>query len=51
MGESSALAGGVIADVGSAIKNAMGIPISKASEGFNYVFAKDGTLAYYIRTR
>lgn len=47
--ESGSLAGGVIVDVGSAIKNAMGIPISKTSTGFNYVFAKDGTLAYYLR--
>jgi hypothetical protein len=49
--ESGSLAGGVIADVGSAIKNAAGIPISKADPGFMYVFAKDGKLAYYQRTR
>jgi hypothetical protein len=47
--ESGSLAGGAIVDVGSAVKNAMGIPISKTSAGFNYVFAKDGTLAYYLR--
>ncbi len=46
---SGSLAGGAIADVGSAIKNAANIPISKSSAGFNYVFAKDGTLAYYMR--
>ena len=49
--ESGSLTGGVIADVGSAIKNAMGIPISKAGAGFNYVFAKDGTLAFYLRAK
>lgn len=47
--ESSSLAGGAIVDVGNQVKNAMGIPISKTSAGFNYVFAKDGTLAYYLR--
>ena len=47
--ESGSLGGGAIVDVGSQVKNAMGIPISKASTGFNYVFAKDGTLAYYLR--
>jgi hypothetical protein len=47
--ESGSLAGGAVADVGNMVKNAMGIPISKASTGFNYVFAKDGTLAYYLR--
>lgn len=47
--ESGSLSGGAIVDVGSEVKNAMGIPISKASTGFNYVFAKDGTLAYYLR--
>jgi hypothetical protein len=47
--ESGSLAGGAIVDVGSEVNNAMGIPISKASAGFNYVFAKDGTLAYYLR--
>jgi hypothetical protein len=47
--ESGSFAGGAIVNVGSAVKNAMGIPISKASGGFNYVFAKDGTLAYYLR--
>jgi hypothetical protein len=49
--ESGSLAGGAIVNVGSEVKNAMGIPISKDSAGFNYVFAKDGTLAYYLRTR
>jgi hypothetical protein len=49
--ESGSFAGGAIVNVGSEVKNAMGIPISKASGGFNYVFAKDGTLAYYLRTR
>ena len=49
--ESGSLAGGAIVNVGSEVKNAMGIPISKASGGFNYVFAKDGTLAYYLRTK
>jgi hypothetical protein len=46
---SGSLAGGAIADVGSAIKNAANIPISKSSAGFNYVFQKDGILAYYFR--
>jgi hypothetical protein len=49
--ESGSLAGGAIVNVGSQVKNAMGIPLSKASAGFNYVFAKGGTLAYYQRTR
>jgi len=49
--ESGSLAGGAIVNVGSQVKNAMGIPISKTSGGFHYVFAKDGTLAYYQRTR
>lgn len=49
--ESGSLAGGAIVDVGSEIKNAMGIPISKGSAGFNYVFAQDGTLAYYKRAK
>jgi hypothetical protein len=46
--ESGSLGGGVLADVGSAIRNAADIPLSKGT-GFNYVFAKDGTLAYYMR--
>jgi hypothetical protein len=49
--ESGSLAGGAIVNIGSQVKNAMGIPISKTSGGFHYVFAKDGTLAYYQRTR
>ena len=46
---SGSLAGGAIADVGGAVKNAMGTPISDGETGFNYVFQKDGTLAYYMR--
>lgn len=49
--ESGSLSGGAIVNVGDQVKNAMGIPISKSGGGFNYVFAKDGTLAYYQRTR
>ena len=49
--ESGSMAGGAIANVGSAVKNAMGMSLYKSSEGLNYVFAKDGTLAYYMRTR
>lgn len=49
--ESGSLAGGAVANVGSEVKNAVGIPISKVSAGFNYVFAKDGTLAYYLRAK
>ena len=49
--ESGSLVGGAIVDVGSEVKNGMGIPISKANTGFSYVFAKDGTLAYYLRTQ
>lgn len=47
--ESGSLAGGAIADVGCAVRNAMGIRLSNTSAGFNYVFAKDGTLAFYLR--
>ena len=49
--ESGSLAGGALVNVGSAVKNAAGIPISKSKRGFNYIFAKDGTLAYYMRTQ
>lgn len=47
--ESGSLAGGAVVNVGNHVKNAVGIPISKSSTGFNYVFARDGTLAYYQR--
>jgi hypothetical protein len=49
--ESGSLAGGAIVNVGSEVKNAAGIRISKVSGGFNYIFAKDGTLAYYLRAK
>jgi hypothetical protein len=47
--ESGSLAGGAIVDVGSEVLSVLGRPISKSSTGFTYVFAKDGTLAYYLR--
>ena len=47
--ESGSLAGGAIVDVGSEVLSVLGMPISKSSTGFTYVFAKDGTLAYYLR--
>lgn len=48
--ESGSLAGGAIVNVGSEVKNAVGIPVSNVSAGISYVFAKSGTLAYYLRT-
>ena len=47
--ESGSMAGGAIVNVGNQVKNAMGIPISNVSAGFNYVFAKSGSLAFYLR--
>jgi len=49
--QSGSFAGGAIVNVGSEVKNAVGIPISKTSAGINYVFAKDGTLAFYLRAK